>query len=328
MWQSKALKTASVAAVISCVPYVVLKVAWLLGSSIGSATAVGAAELHDDRHTVGNVATLAMALVGVALAVALAHPRGREIPAAFVVLPVWIGSGLLAPLALSLPLGIIGQTVAGSGSPAAADNGLHGWVYAVVYGGFSVQAVALMTAFALHARVRWPALFRLRLGAPATHRLTGLGAAAATLYALANLTWAAAGERLGAPPNFDTVAQRSLLVSTGLLALAGAFAVLQLAHGPRRRLPVLAAAAWVGSATSFASGLAQSALASEALDPATIVVLAVGAISGLSLGAAALSATRAKLYAAASNGVAPLPAAERVARRRAEHRAATSKAYE
>jgi hypothetical protein len=293
---------ACVATLVSCIPYVVLKVAWLLGSSIGSATATGAAELHDDRHAVGNVATLLMALVAVALALALTHPRGHNLPAAVLVLPVWVGSGLLAPLALGLPLGIIGQTIAGGGSPAADDNGLHGWVYAVVYGGFSVQAVALMTAFALHTRVRWPALFRLRMRAlPPTRQrlpLIHLSAAATTLYALANVTWAAAGDRLAAPPNFDTVAQRSLLVSTGLLALAGAFAVLQLAHRPRHRwavdrLAVLLAVAWVGSATSFASGLAQYALATEAPDPVTTLVLAVGTISGLSLGAAALLTTDA-----------------------------------
>jgi hypothetical protein len=303
---------ACVAALVSCIPYVVLKVAWLLGSSIGSATAAGAAELHDDRHIAGNVVTLAMALVAVALALALTHPRGHDLPAAVLVLPVWVGSGLLAPIALGLPLGIIGQSIAGGGSSAAADNGLDGWVYAVVYGGFSVQAVALMTAFALHARVRWPALFRLRMRAltPTSQRLTltHLSAAATALYALANLTWAVAGQRLAAPPDFDTVAQRSLLVSTGLLALAGAFAVLQLAHRPRRRwavdrLAVLVAVAWVGSATSFASGVAQYALATEAPDPATTLVLAIGTISGVSLGAAALSITDATRRGARAAGM-------------------------
>lgn len=51
---------AAIVAIAACLPYGALKVAWLTGSSVGSATAAGAASLHDGRHTVGNVATLAM----------------------------------------------------------------------------------------------------------------------------------------------------------------------------------------------------------------------------------------------------------------------------
>ena len=168
------------------------------------------------------------------LAFALSHRRGQKLPAAVVLIPVWVGTGLLAPIALGLPLGIIAQAVVG-GSPAPTDNGLQGWVYAVVYGGFVVQAVALLIAFILYARVRWAERLRLEMLGPARgptpRRLAGAGAAAAVVYAVANLAWASAGESLAAPPNFDTVAQKSLLVSTGLLALAGASAVRQIVHG-------------------------------------------------------------------------------------------------
>lgn len=224
---------AAAAASAACLPYAALRVAWLMGSSVGSATALGAASLHDGRHTVGNVATLAMELVAVMLALALGHRREQGLPAAVVLVPVWLGTGLPAPIALGLPLGIIAQGIVG-GSAAPADNGLHGWVYAVVYGGFVVQAVALATAFILYARDRWAELLRLRRPAPApgpTPRLlAGAGAAAAVVYAVANIAWAVAGESLAAPPNFDTAAQKSLLVSTGLLALAGASAVRRLVH--------------------------------------------------------------------------------------------------
>ena len=175
----------------------------------------------------------------------------------------------------------------------------HG-VYAVVYGGFVVQAVALLIAFILYARVRWAERLRRRMLEPApgpTPRLlAGAGAAAAVLYAVANLAWAAAGESLAAPPNFDTAAQKSLLVSTGLLALAGASAVRQLVHrrSIRRRSEsalwwVPLTLAWVGSASTFASGLSQYALAADAgRDPATSLVLALGSISGVMMGVAAL----------------------------------------
>ena len=105
---------AAVAAIASCLPYAALKVAWLTGSSVGSATAAGAASLHDGRHTAGNVATLAMELVAVMLALAFGHRRGQVLPAAIVLLPVWVGTGLLAPLALGLPLGLVAQAIVGA----------------------------------------------------------------------------------------------------------------------------------------------------------------------------------------------------------------------
>lgn len=268
---------------------------------MGSATALGAASLHDGRHSVGNVATLAMELVAVMLALALGHRRGQKLPAAVVLIPVWVATGLLAPIALGLPLGIVAQAIVG-GSPAPADNGLQGWVYAVVYGGFVVQGVALLTAFILYARVRWAELLRLRrrelAPGPTPRLLAGAGAVAAVVYAVANIAWAVAGESLAAPPNFDTAAQKSLLVSTGFLALAGASAVGQLVHqrSLRRlsasdRLWVPLTLGWVGSATTFASGLSQYALAADASpNPSTSLLLALGTISGVMLGVAALLA--------------------------------------
>jgi hypothetical protein len=290
---------ACVVAIVSCLPYVTLKVAWLLGSSVGSASAAGAAELHDSRHQVGNVLTLAMALVAIALALALTHRRGQVLPAALLVIPVWVGTGLLAPLALGLPFGIVGQAIAGGS--ASADTELQGWVYALVYGGFTMQALALLVAFAFYARARWPQVFRSRTRTPSRtgiHALPLAGAVSTALYGLVNLAWAAAGQRLAAPPDFDTVAQRSLLASTGLLALAGAWALLRLVDPPSRgwavdRFGVLVSVAWVGSATSFASGCAQFALAADSPSMATALLLALGAISGPMIGGAALSAIAA-----------------------------------
>jgi len=329
---------AAAAAIAACLPYAALKVAWLTGSSVGSATALGAASLHDGRHTVGNVATLAMQLVAVMLALALGHRRGQRLPAAVVLVPVWLGTGLLAPIALGLPLGIIAQAIVG-GSPAPADNGFRGWVYGVVYGGFVVQAVALATAFILYARDRWAEPLRLRRLEPAPgptpRRLAGAGAAAAVVYAVANLAWAVAGESLAAPPNFDTAAQKSLFVSTGLLALAGASAVRRLVHpwSTRRlsesdRLWVPLALGWVGSATTFASGLSQYALSAHASpNPPTFLLLALGTISGVMMGAAALlaiagaappgaGARRAVPRAAPRGGRAPSAARRRPRRAR------------
>jgi len=298
------LRVAAAAAVIAaCLPYAALKVAWLSGSSVGSATALGAASLHDGRHSVGNVATLAMELVAVMLALALGHRRGQRLPAVVVLIPAWVGTGLLAPIALGLPLGIIAQAIVG-GSAAPAGNGLHGWVYAVVYGGFVVQAVALVTAFILYAHARWGELLGLRMREPTPgstpRRLAGAGAVAAVVYAVANMAWAVGGESLAAPPNFDTAAQKALLVSTGLLALVGASAVHQLVH--QRSIRRLSGSdrpwapltfGWAGSATAFASGLSHYALTEDGRrTPSTSLLLALGTISGVMMGIAGLLAIR------------------------------------
>jgi hypothetical protein len=235
------LRVAPAAAAISaCLPYAALKVAWLTGSSVGSATALGAASLHDGRHSVGNVVTLAMELVAVLLALALSDRRGQKLPAAVVLIPVWAGTGLLAPVALGLPLGIVAQAIVG-GSPVPADNGLHGWVYAVVYGGFIVQAVALLTAFVLYARVRWGravgfGCWSQRL-AP-RHGFSPEPVGLRRSYTRSQTSRRPLPASHWQPANLDMAAQKSLLVSTGLLALAGASAVRRLAH-PRssRRLP-------------------------------------------------------------------------------------------
>jgi hypothetical protein len=304
------------AAIVACLPYATLKVVWLAGGSVGSATVRGAAELHDARHTVGNVATLAMVAVAVLLALALTHPRGQRLPPALVLLPVWLGTGLLAPIALGLPLGLVAQAIVG-GSPAPVDNGLRGWVYVVVYGGFVVQASALMAAFVFYARARWSALLGRRVTELARGKrqrlpliLARTAAATAVLYGIANLAWAIAGESLSAPPDFDTATQRALFVSTGLLALAGAFAVLELlGRGRIRQLPdhlwAPLTPVWIGSAASFTSGLSQHALAADAgTHASTSLILAVGTISGLLMGAAALVSTSA---ARARSGTGPKP---------------------
>lgn len=287
----------ALAVIAAALPYVGLKLLWLSGSSVGSATAAGAASLHDPRHTVGNLATLAMELVAVLLALALVDRRGRRLPAAAVLVPLWVGGGLLAPIALGLPFGLLAQGFSG-GSPAPADNGLHGWVYAVVYGGFLVQALALGSAFVFHARARWPVAFERRarqiVGTGGWARaLAFAGALAGAVYGAAQLAWAFAGGRLGAPPGFETLAQRSVFVSTAVLVLAGAWGVLALfdrAPKSQRLLPPVATA-WLGSATAFASAIAAYALhGTTSPGPPTLLLLALGAVAGLALGGALLRA--------------------------------------
>lgn len=85
----------------------------------------------------------------------------RHLPVLVHATPIWVAAGLLAPVALGLPLGVAARAVVG-GTPAPAGNGLQGWVYAVVYGGFLTRALGLPVAFLGHARAWWPRLFALR----------------------------------------------------------------------------------------------------------------------------------------------------------------------
>ncbi|GAB3878016.1 hypothetical protein GCM10029964_028040 [Kibdelosporangium lantanae] len=98
--------------VLAGLPYLVLKVLWLAGIPVG-AGAAGQAELLDTRHLVGDVVTVGLELAAFTLAVAMARPWGRRLPAFLVVAPMWVGAGLLAPIAVGLPLGLVAQAVSG-----------------------------------------------------------------------------------------------------------------------------------------------------------------------------------------------------------------------
>lgn len=66
---------------------------------------------------------------------------------------MWVGTGLLAPIVLIVPL----QLLVGTSSPgeAAGPPPIAEWVFAMVYAGFIWQAVFLLTGFVLYARSRW-----------------------------------------------------------------------------------------------------------------------------------------------------------------------------
>lgn len=120
-----AVCTATVAA---CVPYLTLKIAWLSGSTVGWDDADAA---RDSALYVGNAITMAMDAAAVLVALAFTFPWGRRVPAWLVLTPMWIAAGLLAPIALVVPLGSAVQTL-------------------------------LLTAFVLYARMRWADVFTVR----------------------------------------------------------------------------------------------------------------------------------------------------------------------
>jgi hypothetical protein len=99
--------------VLSC-PYAALKVAWISGSTVGGVTP----EMQEPTYVVANIVTLLLELAMVVLAVLFASVWGQCVPAWLILAPTWVGAGLLAPIALGVPLGVAVQATVG-GSPTS-----------------------------------------------------------------------------------------------------------------------------------------------------------------------------------------------------------------
>lgn len=244
-------------AVAATLPYLALKLSWLLGSRVG---------LNDPefgRSTtmqIANGLTLAMEACAAALAVAFVARWGRRLPAYLVLIPMWVATGLLGAILLILPLQLVllglgaagtdGSGTAGGPEPAGP---IADWVYAVVYGGFSVLGVALLAGFALYARDRWlrpggwsgPLSAARRVGA-ATAATSSAVAAAALLVAAGEV---ATGAHAG--PGLANTVGSALFAAVAAAGLAGLAAR---RPGRARGLgPLLAV--WVGSGALAAWGL-------------------------------------------------------------------------
>lgn len=272
--------------VLACIPYLSLKLAWLAGSSVGI-RAGAETEMHGVRYLVGNLVTVGMDLVAVLLVLSLTFRWGRRLPGWLLAAPVWVAAGLLAPIAVGLPVGLVVQGIAG-GSATVQDDGLHGWVYGVVYGGFVLQALGLLGAFWWHARERWrDRLHPTWLPAGTTVRVAVV---VAGLFGGLHLLWALAGRDAGRPDGFETAAQCTFLAATGLLILAGAAAVTRLASpeprlaSPGHRGPAAwpGPVAWVGAAVTVFAGPTKILLAHGGHAGALVVVTGLlGTVAGL-----------------------------------------------
>ncbi|MCP9973352.1 hypothetical protein [Streptomyces somaliensis] len=82
-------------------------------------------------------------------------------PAWLPAFPAWVATGLLLPIAVGFPLNALAGLL-GGGRPAAGPSEpfLDAWVFTVVYGGFTVQGLALGTLFVRYAGRRWSPLWR------------------------------------------------------------------------------------------------------------------------------------------------------------------------
>lgn len=245
--------------VAAMLPYLSIKTAWLLGSDVG---VVQPGLMRTAPFVVGNLITALMEVAGAVLALALVHRWGRRLPAWLVLFPLWVAGGLLAPVMLAAPLGFL----AGNSTTPVADNpidGLQGWVYGVVYAGFTLQGVGLGVAFILHVRARWGHVFRARIDATDLSgsnrgRATAVVGVLVVLVVTVRLFWAFGGSTGLASEirGGRSIAQRLLDASTASLALAGLIGLVVLVFGRPQGIrawgPLVAA--WLGTGAMFCSG--------------------------------------------------------------------------
>jgi hypothetical protein len=249
-------------AVVSCLPYLTLKTSWVAGSHVG--VPAGSPLLdHRAAMAVANVLTVLMDCAVIVLALLLTRPWGRAVPAWLLAPPMWVATGLLAPIMAGYPLQLLVRALGGSGagtSGGADEPFLHAWVFGVVYTGFIVQGLALGTLFVLYARDRWGHLWRGRTGdlpagpADTARRATAVAAAVLALFPLALRTvWACGGTTglsagAAAERGSDFHVLESLYVLGLLAAVTGAL-LLAFRRAPGLPVRVPLALAGVGSAT-------------------------------------------------------------------------------
>ncbi|MFX1758213.1 hypothetical protein [Rhodococcus sp. As11] len=136
--------------ILACLPYLALKLSWLSGFDVGLGPA--AAEWGTTMWVM-NLGTAAMDSYAVFLAVAFIASWRRRVPDVVILVPMWIASGFLAVIVVGLPV----QLALGVDATAPAEEPvvLETWVWSVVYAGFFVLGVSLLTNFALDARAHY-----------------------------------------------------------------------------------------------------------------------------------------------------------------------------
>ncbi|MBB5079631.1 hypothetical protein HNR40_005117 [Nonomuraea endophytica] len=244
--------TAAIVAMAAMLPYLTIKLLWLAGNHVGVSDP---ALLANPVMVAMNAMTFGMDLVGLVLALSFTMRWGMRLPAWLVLLPMWVGIGLLSVILVTAPVGVLVEGL----SVFPADGPIAPWVYMAVYGGFIGQAIGLSTAFALYARDRWPRAFRAVRPAPTAtlplQRIMARGALAVALpLAGIKLFWAFGGT-LGLPPEMAAASGTTAFLQNGLkgaLIAAAAFALLALVKGYGGRTLAIA---WVGSGSMFGWGL-------------------------------------------------------------------------
>jgi hypothetical protein len=241
---------------VGCLPYLVLKVVWTIGMPVGI---TDPSELETSGWVAGNALMAVIQLVGLLLVLALTRPWARRLPAYLLLVPAWVGTGLLFQVVVGA--GLIGLFSSQSQDSGVSTGSIQPWVFVMVYSGFAVQGAALAIAFACYVQARWGWLLgggtdEVLAGGTAPDRswpedhfagIAEVAAAMALAIAVIFGYWAAGGSfgLSDAQPHPSWAMQASrgagaLVAAVGLLGLAGRW-------GRRTRFWVPAALVWIGS---------------------------------------------------------------------------------
>ncbi|MDF3149079.1 MULTISPECIES: hypothetical protein [unclassified Streptomyces] len=247
-------------AIVSCGPYLALKVAWLAGSRIGIPDGSPLLE-HRASIAVANGITVLMDAAVIVLALVLTRPWGLRVPAWLLALPAWVATGLLAPLMAGFPIQLLVSALGGTvdTTDGAGKPFLDTWVFGVVYTGFIVQGLTLGALFVLYARDRWGHLWQGRIWElpvgviGAAQRMVAVAAAVLALLPLtAHVLWACGstaglgGTRI-ADRTSDFYVMEVLYTVFLAMAVTGA-SLLAFRRGRALSVKVPLALVWVGSA--------------------------------------------------------------------------------
>lgn len=270
-------------AVLATLPYLILKLLWLGGSTVGVTSSAGLEELHSARYVAGNTITVLLMAVAAAFVVVLTRPWADRIPAALVFVLGAGATGLLAPILLGMPLGLAIQTALRGGVRPDDHNGLAPWVFGVVYSAFGLLGLAMAVLVIAHVLRRWGHLISQPPLRP-SRWATVAGAAGLLPFAAAMTYWGVFSPGKNGPLGMDLPAQRTVLVVTGLLTAAAYVAPLVSAH--TRRCPRTAwLATWTGCCVAALQGPALVLLAQDGkLQPAVAAVAALATTGACTYG--------------------------------------------
>ena len=216
---------------------------------------------------------------------------------------------MLAPILLGLPLGSLLQLAVEGGVTSGGEGNLEGWTFAIIYGGFGLMALALALLLALYAGHRWGPLLTAGVRPPRHAWVKAIAGTGMLGFAAAMLYWGMFGPGTNGPLGMDSIAQRTVLVVTGINALAGFLAPLILGGSASRARPA-ALITWVGCATTALQGPAGLLLAHDGVvTPRGALVAAVGTPAAALYGVTVLSNTRRDVPPDAKEAQPKVPAA-------------------
>ncbi|MFE7168272.1 hypothetical protein [Streptomyces sp. NPDC057616] len=247
-------RTAAYGAAASLVPYLVIKVSWVVGSLLGLLPVGRGFSLGG--WLVLNTLTIGMAAAGITLGLALVRPWGMRIPGRLVGFVAWVGSGFLVSILPFLLVSALIHSASGSSGGSGSANGdaaMPGWEAVLLQCSFVGTGIGLAMALPAYLWRRWPHALR-RPQRPRASPGPLWPAVTGTATGLAWLYWAAGGP-LGIAHRDERPADWHVLVGVSACwALAACTAVPALIRNRSARLPypLLLAVAWLGSGSMFA----------------------------------------------------------------------------